>query len=219
MTSKIIAIDGPAASGKGTIGRKIAEKLNYAFLDTGALYRAVAHIVLTADHKPDNEEAAILAAQTLRDTLQDGDLDNPALRSDEVGSAASKVATIEGVREELLALQRDFAKSPPNGMEGAVLDGRDIGTIICPDADAKLFITASTEIRAERRYKELQSKGIDVKRGAVLTDMRERDERDSQRSIAPLIPAEDARIINTSDLSADEALNQALAHIADKLSA
>lgn len=220
MTSSmniVIAIDGPAASGKGTIGRAIAKKLNLAFLDTGALYRAVGHIVLSAGHDPADEEQAILAAQTLKNTLQEGDLANPALRSDEVGSAASKVSAIQGVRSALLELQRDFAQNPPEGAAGALLDGRDIGTVICPDADAKLFITASAEVRAQRRYKELQSAGIDVTYGAVLTDMRERDERDSNRSIAPLKPAEDAQVLDTSDLSADEALNQALALIEKKL--
>lgn len=215
--TKIIAIDGPAASGKGTIGRKIAEKLGFAFLDTGALYRAVGHIVLTAGHDPADEQAAIAAALTLRDTLQPADLDNPALRSDEAGSAASKVAAISGVRNALLDLQKSFAKQPPEGFQGAVLDGRDIGTVICPDADAKLFIKASTEVRAERRYKELQSRGIDVTKATILTDMRERDERDSTRSTAPLKPAEDALILDTSDLSADEAYNQALALIEKKL--
>ncbi len=215
--SVIIAIDGPAASGKGTIGRKIAQKLNFAFLDTGALYRAVAHIVLTAGHDPSDEAAALAAAQTLKDTLKPGDLDNPALRTDDVGSAASKVAAFEPVRSALFNLQRDFAQNPPEGFTGAVLDGRDIGTVICPDADAKLFITASTEIRAERRYKELQSKGIGVTKAAILTDMRERDERDSTRGTAPLKPAEDAQILDTSDLSADEAFDQALALVVKKL--
>lgn len=217
MTQRIIAIDGPAASGKGTLARKIAEQLNYAHMDTGALYRAVAHIVLTAGHSPEDKEQATLAAQTLAESFKPEQLDNPALRSDKTGSGASKVGFFPEVRNILLNLQKTFAENPPEGYEGAVLDGRDIGTVICPEAPVKLFITADTEIRAKRRHKELQSKGIDVTYEAVLTDMRERDERDSNRSTAPMKPAEDALILDTSDLSADEALEQALALIEEKL--
>ena len=213
MTHRVIAIDGPAASGKGTLARKIAEILNYAHLDTGALYRAVANILLMAGHNPADEEQAILAAHTLKETLQPKDLDNPRLREDDVGAAASKVAAIQKVRDILFNLQRAFAKAPKEGYAGCVLDGRDIGTVICPEADFKLFVTADDEIRAKRRHKELQSRDIAVTYDAVLTDMRERDKRDSTRGSAPMKPAEDALILDTSDLSADEALEEALAYI------
>lgn len=215
MTHNIIAIDGPAASGKGTLARHLAAHLNFAHMDTGALYRAVGYEVLRAGGNPENENHAERAAETLRDKIMaaagpDQILGNTELRSDEAGQAASKVAAIQSVRDTLFHLQRDFAFFPGEGYEGAVLDGRDIGTVICPEAPVKLYIEASLQVRAQRRLKELQSKGISVTSGAVLEDMRLRDERDANRQTAPMKPAEDAIVLDTSDLSADEVFDKAL---------
>ncbi len=225
MDKPVIAIDGPAASGKGTLARALAKRLNFAFLDTGALYRAVAFEVLTAGDDPELSDAAAKGAQALKTKLEKAEspaeiLENPELRTEKTGSAASKVAAIPAVREALLTLQRDFAQNPGSTYSGAVLDGRDIGTVICPDADLKLFITAETEVRAQRRLKELQSKGISVTYDAVLADMRARDARDRDRSSAPLKPADDAIVIDTSEISAEEVfelvLQEALAMIQKK---
>ncbi len=210
MLKAVIAIDGPAASGKGTLARSLAQKLDFGFLDTGALYRAVACAMLAQGQDPDDPEEAGRAAQALRDAFSPALLENPALRLDETGRAASKIAVVPAVRQALFDLQRNFAASPGNGFRGAILDGRDIGTVICPEAPLKLFITASTEIRAERRLKELQSKGIEATYEAVLKDMRERDARDAARQAAPMKPAEDAVIIDSSALSAAEMLEKAL---------
>lgn len=215
--SIIIAIDGPAASGKGTLARALAQKLGYAFLDTGALYRMVGYTVLERGGDPGDKHEAIEAAEFLRDYFDPSLLDNPALRKDEAGNAASKVAVVPGVRKALLELQRAFAKNPPNAAAGAVLDGRDIGTVVCPDASVKLYITAKTEIRAQRRLKELQSKKIETTYGAVLKDMRERDARDESREAAPMKPAEDAIVIDSSNVSAAEMLEKALEIINERL--
>ena len=222
MANIIIAVDGPAASGKGTLARRLAGCLNYAYMDTGALYRAVAFEVKSAAGNFDDEREALAACSVLQQKLsaaRDGDeiLQNPLLRSDDIALGASKVAAIASVRERLLSIQREFAKASHQGKKGVILDGRDIGTVICPDADVKLFITAKDEIRAKRRMKELQSKGIDVKYGAVLADMRDRDKRDSGRKLAPLRPADDAVVIDSSDLSEDQVLEKALQVIEEKL--
>lgn len=205
----VIAIDGPAASGKGTLARRLAQTLGFALLDTGALYRAVAFEVLEAGGNPENAEEAANAAQKLKNKIDNAAtpadiLGNSALREERVGSAASKVAAVPQVRAALLKLQQDFAAEPGERFSGAILDGRDIGTVICPNADLKLFITASTEVRADRRLKELQSAGLSVTYDAVLADMRARDARDMERSSAPLKPADDAVLIDTSELGADE---------------
>ncbi len=209
MTKPVIAIDGPAASGKGTLARTLAKNLNFAYLDTGALYRAVGYMVLQSGQDPADEEAAETAAMVLCNSVSAEFLANPALKTDEAGQAASQVATMPHVRNALLTLQKDFAKHPPHGAKGAILDGRDIGTVICPDAPLKLFVTANTEIRAERRLKELQSKGIAVTYEAVLKDMRERDARDTSRTTAPMKPADDAIILDSSHLTAEDVLEQA----------
>ena len=208
----IIAIDGPAAAGKGTLARRVSEHLNLAYLDTGLLYRAVGKKVLDAGDDPENAEAAEKVARA----LVPDDLKADGLRVDAVGQAASKVSAVPGVRAALLDFQKDFAKTPPAGSDGAVLDGRDIGTVVCPDATAKLFITASTEVRAERRFKELHRADSTVIYARVLEDMKERDERDSSRSVAPLEPAQDAKILDTSQLDTDQVFEQALAFIASK---
>lgn len=210
--NNIIAIDGPAASGKGTVARQVAAAMNYAYIDTGAIYRLVAKTCLDSNIDLNEENAVIKAAQEMAQRLTVADFDNPAIRSDEVGNGASKVAAMPNVRAALLQIQKDMAYNPPklaSGMaaDGSVMDGRDIGTVVCPDAKYKFFITANTEIRAERRTKELQSKGISCSYEAVLQDMRERDARDSGRETAPMIPADDAQVIDTSSLSIEEVFN------------
>ncbi|WP_457646820.1 (d)CMP kinase [Profundibacter sp.] len=193
-----VAIDGPAASGKGTISRAVADHFGFAHLDTGLLYRAVGRKVL--DGVDPIEAAKALKAED----LQGGDL-----RTSRVAQAASKVAVIPEVRQALLDFQRAFAMR--NG--GAVLDGRDIGTVICPEAQVKLFVTASDEVRAERRYLELFTKGQDVTREGVLADLRARDKRDRERDAAPLVAADDAVVLDTSEMSVDEAVAKAVAVI------
>lgn len=202
MTKNIvIAIDGTAASGKGTLARKLAEALNLPHLDTGKLYRYVGLAVLRAGGDPSSPEDAEAATMVMSIALDPKNLSNQELMSDEAGQAASKVAAIPGVRKALLGYQRQFAAKPG----GAILDGRDIGTVICPDAPLKLFVDAKVEARAERRFKELQNRGIFANYDAVLADMRERDARDSGRADAPMKPADDAVIIDTTDMNADEA--------------
>jgi cytidylate kinase len=206
----IVAVDGPSAAGKGTIGRGIARHFGLAFLDTGLLYRAVGARLLAAGKDPGDAGAAEAAAQT----LEFADLDSPRLRDDAVAQAASKVAAIPAVRRALLGLQRRFAANPPPGpdgiVRGAVLDGRDIGTVVCPDAPIKLFVTASLEARAQRRHRELLGRDGKSIYARVLQDMKERDERDSTRNVAPLTPAPDALVLDTTALNAEAALAAAV---------
>lgn len=211
MIKPIIAIDGPAAAGKGTLSRNIAAHYTYAHMDTGALYRAVGLTMLETD------ATAEAAAQAFAANFHPDQLTNPDLRTNEVAQAASKVAAIPAIRATLLQLQKDFAANPGDQYNGAVLDGRDIGTIIAPDATAKLFITARIDTRAKRRTKELHSKGIDATYAAVLKDMRERDTRDEQRNAAPLKPAQDAYILDTSDLNEAQVFEKALSFIQSRL--
>ena len=207
MASLVIAVDGPAAAGKGTLARRLAAELRLAHLDTGALYRATARDVLAAGIDPnDAEGAAAIAAK-----LDPASLADPALRSEAVGRVASVVSAHPAVRAALLDYQRNFAHRPPGGAAGAVLDGRDVGTVVCPDATVKLFVTASVEARADRRVRELEAAGGPVDAAAVLADMVARDERDTKRSAAPLRPAHDAVVLDTSGLDADEAFEAALA--------
>lgn len=193
-----IAIDGPAAAGKGTISKAVAAHFGYAHLDTGLLYRAVGAKVLDGSD-------AVVAAQNLVPI----DWQRDDLRTPEVAQAASRCAANPDVRNALTAFQQGFATRDG----GAVLDGRDIGTVICPDADAKLFVTASAEVRADRRFKELSGKGMDVDFDTVLADVIARDKRDSERAVAPLVAASDATIIDTSDLSIEGAVAKAIAVI------
>ena len=209
----VVAVDGPAAAGKGELTRRLAAHFNLARLDTGLLYRAVGWAVLQEKGDPADVGMALDCAKA----LIAADLENPDLRSEAAGSAASKVAAIPAVRTQLIDFQRNFAKRPPDGAKGAVLDGRDIGTVICPDAHAKLFLTATAEIRAERRLKELQAKGVEAIGSAVLRDMMERDARDAQRSVAPLEPAKDAFVLDTSDLDADAVFAAAVDFISRKV--
>jgi CMP/dCMP kinase len=199
----IIAIDGPAASGKGTLAKKLAAHHGFRHLDTGLLYRAVALAVLDAGHKPAERDKAIAAAKT----IDPATFDETALKRYDVGEAASVVSAIPEVRAALFDLQQNFAKAPP----GAVLDGRDIGTVICPDADVKIFVTASPEVRAHRRTMELRGRGENADEKAVLADILARDERDRSRSAAPLVQAADAHLLDTSALDIEGSFKAALA--------
>ena len=196
-----IAIDGPAAAGKGTIARALADKFGLMHLDTGLLYRAVGKRVL--DEGGGLSEAEI--TKIARD-LTEADVKAENLRTSAVAQAASRVAAIGSVREALVDVQRRFAAREG----GAVLDGRDIGTVICPDADVKLFVTASAEVRAERRFEELQERGEEVTYDEVLAAVRLRDQRDRERDAAPMIQAADAHVIDTSEMSIDEAVAKAI---------
>ncbi len=208
----IVAIDGPAAAGKGTLARRLAEHLGLAYLDTGLLYRAVGVAVLRSGGDPEDATTAADAARALDPAL----FADPELRLDTAGQAASKVAAIPAVRAELLDFQRRFAHNPPAGTNGVVLDGRDIGTVVCPDAPIKLFVTASVEKRADRRLRELQERGVAAIQEAVLQDMKDRDARDSQRSVAPLVAAPDAYLLDTTDLDADQAFAAALSYVSSR---
>ena len=196
-----VAIDGPAAAGKGTIARALATEFGMAHLDTGLLYRAVGRRVL--DGTP-----SVIAAATLRQR----DIARTDLRTPEVAASASEVAAIPEVREALVAFQRDFARRPG----GAVLDGRDIGTVICPDAEVKLFVTAGDIARAHRRWLELTASGHEITEEAVLANIRERDARDASRDAAPMVAAEDAVELDTSDLSIEDAVAAARALVAER---
>ena len=199
----IIAIDGPAASGKGTLGKRLAAHYGLRHLDTGLLYRAVAKTVLDDGHKLDDPVRAAAAART----LDPARFDEAALKGHAAGEAASVVSAIPEVRAALVRLQQEFAAAPP----GAVLDGRDIGTVICPNADAKIFVTATPEVRAKRRALEMRRWGETVEEAEILADIRRRDERDSARAVAPLKPAPDAHILDTSGLDIEAAFRAAVA--------
>lgn len=203
MTGRlVIAIDGPSASGKGTLARRLAAHFKLPHLDTGLLYRAVGWAAFRTGRAPEEVAAALRAP----------DLDNPELRGDEAGQQGSRVAVLREVRANLLQFQKEFASKGP----GAVLDGRDIGTVICPDAAVKLFVTASPQARAERRFQELRARGVDTIKPRVLAEMAERDRRDSERAAAPLRAAPDAWLLDTSDMDADAAFAAALAFIERK---
>lgn len=206
----IIAIDGPAASGKGTLAKRIAAHYALPVLDTGLLYRAVARDVVLSGAALHDETAAIAAAWTIDAST----LDDPRLRGPAAGDAASIVAKMPRVRLALLDYQRDFAKQPG----GAVLDGRDIGTVICPDADVKIFVTATADERARRRHLEHQARGEQAAFATVLDDIRRRDARDSGRDVAPLEPAADALLLDTTTLDADGAFASAMQLIESRLS-
>ena len=201
----VIAIDGPAASGKGTLGRRLSQELALPHLDTGLTYRAVAHELLRGDLPLDDESVAVEAA--LRVDL--AKLDRATLSDHAVGNAASKVAAMPAVRRTLVELQRNFAASPP----GAVLDGRDIGTVVCPDADVKLYVTASPEERAKRRWKEMQDKGQDADYQEILDDIAARDARDMGREDSPLRPADDAHLLDTSQMDIETAFQRAMTFV------
>lgn len=198
----IITVDGPAASGKGTLAKRLAKHYGLPHLDTGLLYRGVGYLMLRGNHPLDDAAAAARIARE----LDASKLDAEALRTDSVGEAASRVAAIPGVRAALLKLQQDFARQEG----GAVLDGRDTGTVIAPDADVKLFVTASPEERARRRHVELAARRTPVEYCEVVSDIKKRDERDSERSIAPLKPAPDAVLLDTTHLDIEAAYRAAI---------
>jgi CMP/dCMP kinase len=198
----IIAIDGPAASGKGTLGKRLAQHYGYRHLDTGVIYRAVAHALLGQGADLRDEARAVQAALEL-DPDKFGD---PALKSHMIGEAASVVSAIAKVREVLVDFQRTFAAEPP----GAVLDGRDIGTVICPQADVKIFVVADAKVRARRRALEAQARGEDADEAQILADILARDERDQNRPIAPLKPAKDAYLLDNSKLDIEAGVRAAI---------
>ncbi len=198
----IIAIDGPAASGKGTLGKRLAAHYGLRHLDTGLIYRAVAKALLDAGHSPDNRARAVAAAEAIDPSR----FDEPALKRQAVGEAASLVSAIPEVRKAVLALQRNFGRTPP----GAVLDGRDIGTVVFPDADVKIFVTATAQVRARRRALELEQAGHRVDEAEVLADIQRRDERDTKRAVAPLKAAPEAHLLDTTHLDIDAAFRAAI---------
>jgi cytidylate kinase len=205
----VIAIDGPAASGKGTLAKRLARHLGYAYLESGRLYRAVAAKALDAGIDPANEADATKVAQG----LVPADFEHPKLYDAATTKAASKVAVHGGVRAALLHFQRDFAAHPPGEAQGVVIDGRDIGTQVCPEADHKLFLTASPEIRAERRVRQLRDQGGEAIYLRVLADIQDRDRQDETRQHSPLARAKDAHLLDTSALDADQTFLKALALI------
>ena len=204
----IIAIDGPAASGKGTLAKRIAERFGLPHLDSGLLYRAVARDVERRGGALDDPKAATAAARA----LDPATLDDPALRNAGAGEAASIVARIQDARAALLQFQRTFARRPP----GAVIDGRDIGTVVCPDADVKIYVTATPEVRARRRYLEMEGRGEPATYERVLADIRRRDERDAGRTASPMRPAADAFLLDTSNLDIEAAFDTAVGVILRK---
>jgi len=209
----IIAVDGPAASGKGTLARRLAKHYGLAHLDSGLLYRATVLQVLLAGGDPAKPADAVAGAKLVRPEQ----LSDPRHKEERIAAAASLVSAVPGVRVVLLGFQRDFTQNPPGGAKGAVLDGRDIGTVVCPGADAKLFVTASLEARAMRRFKELQASGSPAIYERVLQDMKLRDARDRERKTAPLVRAEDAFELDTTALNADAAFDAAVRFVDRKL--
>lgn len=208
----VIAVDGPAASGKGALSRRLANHFGLAYLDTGLLYRATGRRLLERGIDPADAAAA---ADVARDFRLD-DLNPDILRDDETAKAAGIVAAHPSVRTALIDVQRRFAADPPDGAPGVVLDGRDIGTVICPDAPIKIFVDAAIEVRARRRHKELRARGLKSIYSRVLRDMRERDARDRSRAIAPLVPAGDACVLDTTESDEDTVFQGALAFIASR---
>jgi cytidylate kinase len=211
--SIVIAVDGTAASGKGTLAKRLAAHFGFAHLDSGALYRLTALAVLVANGDPKNEADAMRGAQSI-DLTMAGD---PAIRTDIVGQAASFVAAIPAVRQALFDFQRGFLDRPPGGSPGAVMDGRDIGTVICPEATAKLYIDARPELRAHRRWLELKGMGIARDEAGLLAELNARDAADKSRPISPLKPAPDADLLDTSDLGIDAAFAAALTLVSPEI--
>lgn len=201
----IIAIDGPSASGKGTLARRLAARFGLAYLDSGSLYRGVALMLANRDQDPRDEQAAVKAAQNFDPKI----LKDKRLRHEKTGKEASLVAAIPGVRAGLLQFQRQFAEHPPAGYKGAIIDGRDIGTVVCPAADFKFFVTASDKERARRRTQEMWDNGQEADYETILKTIKERDKRDASRKISPLHPAKDAHLLDTTNLDIDGAFEKA----------
>lgn len=217
MSKNIIAIDGSSATGKGTLGLKLSQELDFAYLDTGALYRGVGFELLNNGGDVSDEAAAAAVAKSFPAAKMLALQNESAIRNETIGKAASIVSAFPAVRQALFEFQQRFAQTPvhPDGKpaKGAILDGRDIGTVICPDAPWKIFLTARAEIRAQRRYKELQLRGNCVIYEDVLSDIIARDKRDSERATAPLKPAKDALILDTSDLTPEGVYTRAIRYI------
>jgi len=217
-----IAVDGPSASGKGTLARRLAEQFHLFYLDTGSVYRAVAKHIIDLGGNPDDPESAVSAANYVRDHLTWEMIDNPDPRTDKVADATSRLSRFPPVREIITETLRLYANHPPinskhKNFQGSVLDGRDIGTVVCPFADVKLYVTANPEIRAERRFKELSGKNIVTTYETVLQDMMDRDARDSGRAASPLKPAKDAVIFDTSEMDIETAFEEAVQIIRNKI--
>ncbi len=218
----VVTVDGPSGAGKGTLSALLAEKLNWHLLDSGAIYRVLAVAAMHHDLPIDDEAAIVPLASGLdvsfetennqRRVVLEGEDVTDDIRTEEVGAVASQIASLARVREALLRRQRAFQENP-----GLIADGRDMGTVVFPDAVVKLFLTASAEARAERRYTQLKDKGMDVNIARLLTDIKARDERDSQRSVAPLVPAEDAVIIDSTDLDINQVFDSAMEIINSRL--
>ena len=206
----VIAIDGPAASGKGTLAKALAKHLHFRHLDTGGLYRAVAVNLLKNKADP----SIVNNAEDAAKKINERDINSPNLRDEEVGQVASIISTYPTVRKELLKYQREFSNTPP----GSILDGRDIGTIVCPDANAKIFLKAPVELRAYRRSKELRLRGVECIESRVLKEMQDRDTRDSERATAPLVAAQDAFEIDTTDLTPEKVFDLALSYVEARMS-
>jgi CMP/dCMP kinase len=207
MSAPVIAIDGPSASGKGTIASRVAKQLGFHYLESGALYRIVALLSLREDTL--DEKRLVQLAEDMDVAFEEGDIllgdesITDKVRSEPVGNRASEVAKVPALRQALLKRQRAFRRAP-----GLVADGRDMGTVVFPDAELKVFLTASPEVRAERRYKQLIEKGIDANLRALSRDLRDRDERDAKRAVAPLVPAPDSQVLDSSALSIDEVVER-----------
>lgn len=217
-----IAVDGPSASGKGTLARRLADQFHLFYLDSGSIYRAAAKRVLDLGKNPDSPEDAMSAAVYVRDHLTAEMIEDPGLRNDVVADATSRLSRFPPVREIITETLRLYASHPPirqqhKPYQGAILDGRDIGTVVCPEAEVKLYVTASSEVRAQRRFKELTGKGIETTYDTVLQDMMDRDARDSGREVAPLKPAEDAIQFDTSTMDIDTAFKEAVEIVRKKL--
>ncbi len=216
-TTHIITVDGPASAGKGTLCRRLGETLDYPVLDTGLLWRAVGYLAGQNGGSIHSESDALHAAEALYDQLENGLLQNPVLRSAAGSEAASIVSAYLSVRQALFDLQRRFALTPPNGKKGVIMDGRDMGTVICPDADVKFYLTASSEIRAERRAKETHGEHWKEHFATLLEQTRQRDRRDTERTASPLKPAMDAIFVDTSHINSDDVYALAMQHITRKL--
>ena len=211
MNKPVIAVDGTAGSGKGTLARRLADHFDYAYLDTGLLYRAVGFLTLelTKGRKEISEDIACSTVSSITPEI----LKNPLLRSEEITNYASQIASLPAVRQKLIERQQAFAQNPPEGSAGAVLDGRDIGTVICPKAPFKFFLNAQIEVRAARRLKELLEAGETAIHSRVLKDIQERDARDKSRNIAPLVIADDAVTMDTSKMNSNAVFHKALEFI------
>jgi len=218
----IITIDGPAAAGKGTVSKVLSEKYRLAYFDTGMIYRAVGLDMVLKGLNPEDEEKALEVAKSMTFEKMMELSKNPDFRTDIGGQAASKVSAINSVRQALLKMQQDFALNPVfadgSKANGVIYDGRDTGTVVCPHADIKFFVTASTEVRAMRRFKEFEAKGIETTYQKVLEDMIARDKRDSERKSAPMKPAVDAILMDTSDMDAQTEIDAVLKIVEEKIS-